>query len=129
MPKQRPDEGEHPSSSATSERRAWVRYGVDLEATCHGPSGRKEVGWPARVRDVSAGGVGLLMRHCFRPGTPLLVEVHGANGECRRVLPVRVVHATPVNPGVGAIWLVGCTFLDSLSDYELQLLLHESGRG
>lgn len=129
MPEPHPDDKNQSSTAAPADRRAWVRYGVDLQATCHPPGDRKEVGWPGQVRDVSAGGLGLVMRHRFRPGTPLLVEVHDATGECRRVLPVRVVHATPIHPGAGAVWLVGCAFLDSLSDYELRLLLHESGRG
>jgi hypothetical protein len=129
VPEPQPEEKSESSTATSPERRAWVRYGVDLDATCHPPGDRKEVGWPGQVRDVSAGGIGLVMRHCFRPGTPLLVEVHGETGECCRVLPVRVVHATPINPGAGAVWLVGCAFLDSLSEYELRLLLHESGRG
>lgn len=128
MPEPRPAEGDQPATGTAADRRAWVRYGADLQAVCR-PPGRDEVGWPAQVRDVSAGGVGLVMRHRFRRGTPLLVEVHGANGEPCRVLPVRVMHATPINPGTGACWLVGCAFLDSLSDYELHALLHESGRG
>src|SRR5438270_10692250 len=57
------------------ERRAWVRYVSDLTAACLTGDLRNDVGWPARVRDVSAGGIGLLLRHRFRPGTHLSLEL------------------------------------------------------
>jgi hypothetical protein len=119
------EEGSFPDQTV-AERRAWVRYGTDLAATCHSPDDRQEVGWPGQVRDVSAGGIGLLLRHRFRPGTYLQVEVHGAGGAAR-VLSVRVVHATPVNPGEGACWLVGCIFLEPLGDDEVRALLPGPG--
>jgi hypothetical protein len=78
------------------------------------------------VRDVSAGGIGLLLRHRFRPGAFLTVEVQGPAGACRP-LAVRVVHATPVNPGDGLCWLVGCILLEPLGEEELRALLPGPG--
>ena len=127
MPEPRPAEGDQSSTCLPSDRRAWVRYGTDLQATCRSPDSRKEVGWPGQVRDISAGGIGLLLRHRFRPGTPLLIEVHGTAGAGPRLLAVRVVHATPVNPGMASCWLVGCMFLEPLSDDQLHTLLEGQG--
>jgi hypothetical protein len=128
MPEPHPFEREQAPSCVPPERRAWVRFGTDLQATCRGPGGRKEVGWPARVRDVSAGGLGLVLRHRFRPGTPLLVEIHGPAGGPGRVLAARVVHARPVQPGTATCWLVGCAFLTPLGDDELRALLETSDK-
>jgi hypothetical protein len=125
MGEPRPAEGSSPDSG-TVERRAWVRYCTDLAATCRWPDGRREVGWPARVRDVSGGGIGLLLRHRFRPGTFLSVELQGLAGDCRP-LAVRVVHATPFNPGDGPCWLVGCILLEPLGEDELRVLLPAPG--
>jgi hypothetical protein len=105
------------------ERRAWVRYGTDLEALCRGPGRRKAVGWPARVRDISAGGVGLLLRHRFRPGSYLAVELHSPSGGCLRVLGVRVVHTTPTSVDGEPCWVTGCLLTDQLTDDEVQALL------
>jgi hypothetical protein len=125
MSERRPGEQEQAESCDVVERRAWVRYGTDLQATCRGAGPPREVGWPARVKDISAGGVGLLLRHRFRPGTILAVELHGASGGCVRVLAVRVVHATPRTVDSESCWLMGCMFVEPLSDNELQTLLRE----
>jgi hypothetical protein len=108
-------------SAAAVERRVWVRYGSDLEATCRTPAAAKEMGWPGRVRDISAGGVGLLMRHRFRPGSPLLLELNLRGG--RQVVAVRVIHATPVSAVDGPCWLLGCAFAAPLEPDALQALL------
>jgi len=110
------------ASQAALDRRVWVRYGTDLEATCHAPGDTKGVGWPGQVRDVSVGGVGLLLRHRFRPGSPLSLELH-LRGGGRRVVAVRVIHVTPVAGDDAPTWLVGCAFLEPLQPDEVQALL------
>jgi hypothetical protein len=105
------------------ERRAWVRYGTDLEVVCHAGRPVKDVGWTARVRDISAGGVGLLLQHRFRPGTPLVIQLKGRGESWCRAVGARVVHATPVWAEDGAWWLVGCAFSSPLSEEELRILV------
>lgn len=107
--------------SALAERRVWVRFGIDSEATCRAQDAAKEMGWTGRVRDISAGGVGLILRHRFRPGSPLLVEMNLRGG--RRTVAVRVIHATPVSGADGHCWLIGCAFFDPLDPSDLQALL------
>jgi hypothetical protein len=104
------------------ERRAWIRYGCESAAVCRPVRPEKDMGWMARVRDISAGGVGLLLRHRFRPGTPLLVELNNPVTSFRRILPVRVMHATPFQSDGTLCWLVGCAFTTVLREDELQAL-------
>jgi hypothetical protein len=123
MPEAQPAEAEQPASSAYLERRAWVRYGTDLEATCRRRRGLKALGWPARVKDISVAGIGLLLRHRFRPGSYLAVEVHDPSGGCVRRLTVRVVHTAPLNVDGEPCWLTGCLLTDRLTEAEVQALL------
>lgn len=104
------------------ERRVWIRYGSDLEAVCRATTLRRESGWLARVRDVSRGGIGLISRHRFRPGTPLLIEVRDQSGDLR-LLAARVVHTRVLDDDGQPGWLMGCSFGLMLSDAELTALL------
>src|SRR5438105_1636375 len=91
-----PSSGNEPVRAGSIERRAFVRYASDLDASCRPASGGREVGWFARVRDVSAGGIGLLFRHRLTRGTPLLVELKRTDGSLIAVLSGRVVHTSAV---------------------------------
>ena len=108
---------------STMERRAWVRIAINFDVTCRPPGGAKDCGWPGRIADVSAGGVGLLMRHRFERGTELLVEIASRAGAFRRTVRARVVHARMVIASGDPRWLVGCSFAEPLSDDELKKFL------
>jgi hypothetical protein len=108
------------------QRRAWVRYGSDGQAVCQIHSRGKDMGWIARVRDISEGGIGLLLRHRFRRGTPLLVELGSAAGPSR-VIAVHVAHVTPVRTDGAPWWLVGCAFDEELTPVELQAFRERLG--
>jgi hypothetical protein len=94
----------------------------DLAATCRWRGRAPDVGWPGRVRDVSRGGVGLILRHRFRPGTHLTVELRDGVGRPLGTVPVRVVHATAVSADGSACWLLGCAFEESLTEEEFRAL-------
>jgi hypothetical protein len=79
-----------------------------------------ECGWPAKVRDLSAGGIGLSVGRRFEPGTVLLVELIASDEESALPVPVRVVHATPEG---GDRWILGCAFRRTLDDEKLRALL------
>ena len=111
-----------PSVVVAPERRAWVRFGTDLEVACRAADPLKDFGWMAKVRDVSGGGIGLVLRHRFRPGSRLYIELHSRGGELCRTVLVKVIHATPVSDGGTHAWLVGCAFDVALSDEEVQTL-------
>jgi hypothetical protein len=106
-------------TTSPADRRAWIRFGSDLAAVCHTPATRREVGWTARVKDISRGGVGLMLRHRFRRGTRLLVELRDHAG-MTRVLAARVVRACAVVESADHGWLMGCTFETQLTEEELR---------
>jgi len=110
------------SEPPAGERRAYVRLASALSATCRWGGRSQDVGWPARVRNVSRGGIGLLLRHCFRPGTSLIVELRDEVGRPLGTVSVRVIHATAVAADGGPRWLLGCAFEQSLTDEEWQAL-------
>jgi hypothetical protein len=105
-----------------AERRAYVRLDSSLAATCH-PAGRvREVGWPGKVRDISQTGLGLVLRHRFRPGTALVIELREGTGKAVQSLAVRVVHATSILVDGSQCWLVGCLFEAPLGEEEARAL-------
>jgi hypothetical protein len=106
-----------------AERRAFVRLATDLPVTCRPADKAPEVGWPGRVRDISRGGVGLLLRHRFQPGTALTIEIRGSGRPVLREVTVRVVHATPVVDGNTQGWLHGCMFDRPLSGEAVEALV------
>jgi hypothetical protein len=104
------------------ERRAWVRYGSDLQAAGRAIGVRGGGGWTARVCDLSAGGIGLFLHHRFKPGTPLLIELTGTGRGYRRTVRARVVYATAIRDACSLCWRVGCALVTPLSDEELRAL-------
>ena len=110
-------------SSDPINRRAWVRIGCDFEISGHESSRRSGSGWTAKVRNISGGGIGLLLRHCFQPGTPLMIDIKSRDESFSRTLSVNVVRATAVVDEGHTAWLLGCAFAQPLSLEELQRLV------
>src|SRR5436309_14296512 len=108
------------------DRRAYVRLAADLAAVCRPTKHLSDIGWPGQVRDVSQGGVGLVLRHRFQPGTRLAVELRAASGAALRTVEARVVHARPASADGTPCWLLGCAFDLPLTEEEFQALLRES---
>jgi hypothetical protein len=107
---------------AAPERRAWVRYGTDLDVACRAADSLKDFGWMAKVRNISGGGIGLVLRHRFRPGSSLFIELKSRSGDLCRTVTVKVIHATPVRDGDAHAWLMGCIFAVPISDEEVHSL-------
>src|SRR5438128_5431294 len=81
---------------SSMERRAWVRFACDFDVTCRPAGSLSDAGWPGKVANVSASGVGLLLRHRFERGTELAVEIINRTGTFRRTLPARVMQVRAV---------------------------------
>jgi serine/threonine protein kinase len=102
---------------AGAERRATVRYALEQDGSCRCVGGERRYRWRARVQDISAGGMGLVVPRRFEPGTTLTVEVPGAEQKVsRRFFVVRVVRAQRLER---RRWLIGCRFLRVLSQAEI----------
>jgi hypothetical protein len=99
------------------DRRAWVRFAV--------PGGHPARAWnaqawrrrrPARLLDLSPGGLGLLLTDPLTPGTVLQVAIDGWPG---RPLWGFVRHVTATGRG----WLHGCELFLPLEASDFQVLL------
>jgi hypothetical protein len=88
------------------DRRAAPRFACDVGGTCKPAVLADDKRWAGRVKDVSAGGLGLLVQRRFEPGTLLRVDLSGAEPDAPQSLFVTVVHLRPLP---GGQWLLGCT--------------------
>ena len=105
-----------PSADVCCDRRAYVRLASDLSATCSAGGRAGEPGWAARVRDISRGGVGLILEHRFRPGTRLTLQLRARSGELLYTVNGRVAHAMAILESGNPCWLLGCAFDRPLSE-------------
>jgi hypothetical protein len=106
-----------------SERRVSVRYSTDFLAYCEPAAAktatRTEARWSAQVRNISAGGIGLVLARRFERGTVLMVELTDRVEGGSRHVPVRVVHTTAAGQGH---WILGCSFVRTMNEEELDAL-------
>jgi hypothetical protein len=109
-PKADPDSDSTPPPAI--ERRAIVRHFCDIGALVDS--------WPARIENLSQGGLKVVIARRFEMGSILKVEVPVAGEESYSMLLARVVRATP-EPTSG--WGLGCAFLQAIPEEELEALL------
>lgn len=107
--------------AAGAELRVYERFACDLAAACLPPSDWKRGGtkWTARVRDVSAGGVCLVLGRRFERGAGLAIELPGPDPASPNTLLARVMNVRAENDGT---WVLGCALVSPLSDEELAAL-------
>lgn len=90
-----------------------------IEAFCRSVAAVKDDPWPARVRDLSSGSIGLILTRRFEPGTLLVIELEKKTANLSHTLVGRVVHATAQTNG----WMIGCTLANKIAEDDLQALL------
>ncbi len=102
--------------------RVTERFPCDVAASCQPPSAWRsgDRDWPARIRDLSTGGLCLVLGRRFEPGAGLAVEAPSAEDGSPSILLVRVVNVRANGPGS---WALGCALVSPLSDEELQGLV------
>ncbi|MBY0527509.1 MAG: PilZ domain-containing protein [Gemmataceae bacterium] len=91
-----------------------------IEAFCRSVAAVKDDPWPARVRDLSSGSIGLVLTRRFEPGTLLVIELEKKTASLSHTLVGRVVHATAQTNGG---WMIGCTLANKIAEDDLQALL------
>jgi hypothetical protein len=111
--------------SSGAERRASVRYPCSEDSfgpdnSCRPITAMRKESWLAAVRDLSTGGVGIVVNRRFEPGTLLSVELQDAEKTSARTLLVRVVRLTQEDKDH---WLLGCAFTTKLSEADLLTLM------
>jgi hypothetical protein len=114
-----PEEAQEEHMPDPVERRAEERYPVNADASCPFVSPVVKDFGSVKIRDVSMGGLGLLLSRRVEPGTVLAVTLaNQARGFSKTVL-VQVTHCTPRD---GA-YLVGGTFTVPLTYQEMTTLV------
>jgi c-di-GMP-binding flagellar brake protein YcgR len=111
----RPTKAEDSPQGLEDERRVWVRYPTHLE-THYQPADAESSRLSARVRDVSRGGIHLVVNREFQTGELLSIELPRADDEMHTVLAC-IVRADRLK---GEDWALGCVFSRDLGDAELQ---------
>jgi hypothetical protein len=106
-----------------AERRTRVRYLAVVEVSVRRTGEAAGQSCSGRIVNISAGGIGLLLRRRFLGDTLLDVEVPAQAGCVPCLLQVRVIHATPFKDEGASAWLLGCTFARELTERELRSLL------
>src|SRR5579884_1805538 len=99
------------------DRRASVRYSCRSNARlCFPPAADHESCVHARARDISSGGLSLIVSQWFGQGTPLRVELQNEARGVSRQLSACVMHSTLLPDGS---WFIGCAFTERLGPEEL----------
>jgi hypothetical protein len=101
-----------------AERRASVRHHSSQGAVSRPLENAVPISWGAVVHSISASGIGLHLCYPFKPDTLLAVELPSKTGT--RTLLVEVVHVAEHSCGS---WVVGCAFVQRLTEPELADLL------
>ncbi len=104
-----------PDAIRNKDCRVWVRHECDLPTSCQPVAARgpDEPQWQGRIRDISAGGVGIIVVRRFERGTGLAIELPAVGDYPGDTLLARVVHVRQLLAGG---WLLGCSFVSPLSE-------------
>jgi c-di-GMP-binding flagellar brake protein YcgR len=105
---------------APGDQRTWKRFSTDVAATYQIISAPDQINLPTQVMNISATGIGLLVNQPVSVGALLNLELKAANGTGPRTMLACVVHVTTRDDGQ---WALGCNFIRSLSENDLQELL------
>jgi c-di-GMP-binding flagellar brake protein YcgR len=103
-----------------SDQRQWKRFPSSVTATYQQVAHEDASPCPAKVLDISATGVGLLVEHEIENGTLLSVELHNATGTVERTMLACIVHVTHQASNE---WALGCNFIRTLSEEDLKALV------
>jgi hypothetical protein len=110
-----------------TERRQWARLPSGARTQCQSAQESDSRELPSEVRDVSPGGINLLVSWRWELGTLLHVDLPAAVPPCR--LLACVVHATAAGANR---WSLGCSFIRELTYEEVRLFARaptDKGRG
>lgn len=117
---QRPSRRSKPAEPSGAERRESIRYGINLETSGRLIAALDDGKCQARVRNISAGGISLVLSHGAEPDTVLSVQLLNRPTMFLCKVQVRVTYAVEHPTGD---WILGGAFIEKLSEEELRALL------
>lgn len=109
-----------PPSASQTERRDWVRFPSDLEAICWAPGDEEIDAFGGVVRDISAGGIGIICRDEPPMGASVRIKLHSHYVNLVNSLDASVVSVTPIGRGE---FLIGCRWERELNQDERSHML------
>jgi hypothetical protein len=101
------------------ERRVWLRYPSTAQAKCQPVAPANSAPITARVRDISRGGIHLLVDRWFEAGMLLSIQLPSENDADQDTILAYVVRSVLQDDGQ---WVLGCTFATELDAGDLQSL-------
>ena len=107
--------GRESAAVGTDERRVWVRYPANLDATLQHAGNCDQSRFSASVRDISRGGANLVVNRAFHPGDLLSLELP-LDEQPHNVLAC-IVRVSSLGEGE---WALGCIFSRELSEEDMQ---------
>jgi len=100
-----------------TDRRVWGRFPADLEVSFHPAGVVGEAPMSAKVKDISKGGINLLVKRKFDTGDLLSIELPKSGDPAMHSVLGCIVRVLPEGDDA---WAVGCVFSRELSEEDLQ---------
>ena len=111
-----------PPQGRRLECRVYQRLDCEIPGFCKPASdlgSAEEARWSAIVRDISQGGVRLLLSRRYQPGAGLAIELPAKDGQEICTFFAKVIH---VRADADGLWVHGCQFVSPLSLDEMKRL-------
>ncbi|MBX9678327.1 MAG: PilZ domain-containing protein [Gemmataceae bacterium] len=106
--------------TAPEDQRTWLRFDCDLQGKFHKVGDPNLKTYVARIINISANGVGLLVEDHIEAGALLNVELLARDGHTVRTILACAVHVA--DKGAGA-YGVGCNFIRELPEADIKQLV------
>ncbi len=104
---------------AESDGRNWSRFPCEVKAVYQIIPDEDDVRREAKVLNISAGGVAMLVEHDVRAGALLSAELHAPDGQAVVTILACVVHVVVQSEHERVL---GCNFIQALGENELKAL-------
>ncbi len=101
-----------PANVPMLERRTGIRIDTNFGAFFHPLPGNEQF-YSARIKNISRGGITLLVNRPFDPATRLVILLS-------KPAEARLIHTAPTSDGH---WIIGCAFTQELREEDLSALL------
>jgi hypothetical protein len=102
------------------ERRASTRYPCNLATSCRIVASLAGEPLPARVRNISIGGLSLVLTHPSDPGTLMAIDLRSMTRNITHSVQIRIIYTIEHPSGD---WIAGAAFVQPLTDEEVKAFL------